>query len=267
MIKTISIHSIRVFRVLLGIIGLVLLLDTLVLFALLKINFGTVVPFLLGVIFLVHALFWQAIQKKLTKSVWLQYAWRLLWAMFAVWLLSFAVFVHSLWQQIHTQTPDVPIAAIIVLGAGVNGDQPTPALASRLDAAAKLYKVHPSAVLITSGGVGFARSNSEAAVMANYLHTQHQVALNKVMQEAKSSSTHENLSYSQVLLKQQQISLNQHIAIVTNDFHTIRAKAIANKQGYTNVIMVPSLTPLSIRFNAWFREYFAFISGWLLGEY
>lgn len=267
MVRTMSINRIGLLRVLLGIVGGVLIIDTVVLFALLKINFGTVVPFLIGVIFLLHALFWQAIQKNITKVVWLQYVWRVLWVMFVIWLLSFAVFVYSLWQQINTQADNTPIAAIIVLGAGVNGDQPTPALASRLDAAAKLYKAHPSAVLITSGGVGFARSHSEAAVMANYLQAQHKIPLNKVMQEAKSTSTHENLYYSQGLLKQHQIDLNQHIAIVTNDFHTIRAKAIANKQGYANVRMLPSLTPLSIRFNAWFREYFAFISGWLLGEY
>ena len=32
-------------------------------------------------------------------------------------------------------------------------------------------------------------------------------------------------------------------------------------------MMVSAPTPLLIRYNAWLREYFAFISGWLLDEY
>ena len=59
----------------------------------------------------------------------------------------------------------------------------------------------------------------------------------------------------------------QKIAIVTSDFHTIRAAAIAKHQGYQRPILLASPTPLSIRYNAWFREYFAFVSGWLFGEY
>ena len=31
--------------------------------------------------------------------------------------------------------------------------------------------------------------------------------------------------------------------------------------------MISAETPLNIRYNAWLREYFAFVSGWLLREY
>ena len=69
------------------------------------------------------------------------------------------------------------------------------------------------------------------------------------------------------VLKYQNIPLSAPIAIVTSDFHTLRAAAIAKKLGYQNVIMSSAETPLNTRYNAWLREYFAFISGWILQEY
>ena len=60
---------------------------------------------------------------------------------------------------------------------------------------------------------------------------------------------------------------SQPIIIVTSDFHTPRAAAIAKKQGYSNFTMLGSTTPISTRYNAWLREYFAYVSGWLLNEY
>lgn len=70
-----------------------------------------------------------------------------------------------------------------------------------------------------------------------------------------------------MILEQQ--GLNQHatLAIVTSDFHTLRAAAIARKQGYDHFQMISAPTPLSTRYNAWLREYFAYISGWVLKEY
>jgi uncharacterized SAM-binding protein YcdF (DUF218 family) len=85
--------------------------------------------------------------------------------------------------------------------------------------------------------------------------------------EDKSTSTDLNLLNSKTILKYKNIPLSAPIAIVTSDFHTLRAAAIAKKLGYQNVIMNSAETPLNTRYNAWLREYFAFISGWILQEY
>ena len=103
--------------------------------------------------------------------------------------------------------------------------------------------------------------------MATYLQQAHDIPLDRIYQEGKSTSTEENLAYSQIILEQHSIDKEAPIAIVTSDFHTIRTAAIARHQGYTKPITFASSTPLSIRYNAWFREYFAFGSGWLLQEY
>jgi uncharacterized SAM-binding protein YcdF (DUF218 family) len=56
------------------------------------------------------------------------------------------------------------------------------------------------------------------------------------------------------------------VAVVTSDFHTLRAQRIARKMGYTRAVPVAAPTPLYIRYNAWLREYFAMASSWVLRE-
>ncbi len=55
--------------------------------------------------------------------------------------------------------------------------------------------------------------------------------------------------------------------LVTSDFHVMRAERIAGKAGFRSVSSVAAPTPRYLRYNAWLREYFAYISGWLLREY
>lgn len=255
-------------RVLLLILGLILIIDCTLLIAADKINFGTVVPFLIGVIFIIHAVFWQKIQQILNTHKSLTKIWKALWSVFTIWLISFLVFGYSLHNSINQVDNDYAnVEAIIILGGGIKDGIPTPTLASRLDTAVPLIEQQPEAIVITSGGVGIGETRSEAEAMAKYLYALHGIPLDKIYLEKKSTSTEENLLFSQVILADKNVSLNDPIALVTSDFHIPRARAIANHQGYTNINTVASPTPLVIRYNAWFREYFAYISGYLLGEY
>ena len=154
-----------------------------------------------------------------------------------------------------------------MLGSGTVAGKPTPTLAKRLDTAAPLIDSQKSALVITSGGIGFGQTRSEAYIMATYLYDTYDIPLKHILQEGQSTSTAENLIYSQEILAAKGISIAEPIAIVTSDFHIIRAANIARYQGYVQPIMLASPTPLSIRYNAWFREYFAFVSGWLFEEY
>ncbi|MBF0659322.1 YdcF family protein [Psychrobacter sp. NG25] len=255
-------------RVILFTIGIVIIVDCVALIAVGKINFGSVVPLLLGIVFVAHGLFWQTIRRYCCQNLWLNRLWYGLWAVFTIWLISFMIFIYSLQQQITLSTqPASTVAAIIVLGSGTVAGKPTPTLAKRLDTAVPLIESQPNALIITSGGVGFQRTRSEADIMATYLHETHGIAVEHILQEGRSTSTEENLANSRDILEANGLSIAEPIAIVTSDFHTIRAASIAKHQGYQQPITVASPTPLSIRYNAWFREYFAFVSGWLLGEY
>lgn len=255
-------------RVILFTIGIVIIVDSVALIAIGKINFGSVVPLLLGIVFVAHGLFWHAIRRFFGRNHWLNRLWYGLWAVFTLWLISFGLFIWSLQQQSTLSMQPAPtVTAIIILGSGTVAGKPTPTLAKRLDTAVPLIKSQPSALVITSGGVGFQRTRSEADIMATYLHDSHDIAFERILQEGKSTSTEENLANSRDILEEKGLSITDPIAIVTSDFHTVRAASIAKHQGYQQPITVASSTPLSIRYNAWFREYFAFVSGWLLGEY
>lgn len=255
-------------RVILTIIGSVMIIDCLIVMVFDKINFGSVVPFLLGMVFVAHGIFWRNIRRFICQNRWLSRFWYALWTIFLIWLISFCVFIYALQQQIEQSTRPIPkVAAIIVLGSGTVAGKPTPTLAKRLDTAAPLIHSQKSALVITSGGIGVGQIRSEANIMATYLYDTYDISLKRILQEGQSTSTAENLIYSQEILAAKDLSIKAPIAIVTSDFHIIRAANIARHQGYVQPIMLASPTPLSIRYNAWFREYFAFVSGWLFGEY
>ncbi|MEK6220341.1 MAG: YdcF family protein [Psychrobacter cryohalolentis] len=255
-------------RVILTIIGSLIIVDCTILMAVGKVNFGSVVPFLVGMVFVAHGIFWRNIIRFICQNRWLSRLWYGLWIVFFIWLISFGIFVYALQQQIKQSAKPIPkVAAIIVLGSGTVAGKPTPTLAKRLDTAAPLIDSQKSALVITSGGTGFGQKRSEAYIMATYLYDTYDIPLKHILQEGQSTSTAENLIYSQEVLAAKGISIKAPIAIVTSDFHIIRAANIARHQGYVQPIMLASPTPLSIRYNAWFREYFAFVSGWLFGEY
>lgn len=81
---------------------------------------------------------------------------------------------------------------------------------------------------------------SEASIMARYLHEKHGIALEHILQEGKSTSTAENLIYSQVILAAKEVPITAPIAIVTSDFHTIRAAAIAKHQAISDLFCSPA---------------------------
>lgn len=247
--------------------GLVLLADALVLMAHGMFNLGVTLPAALGLLFVVSSSCHARIARAMRRNARLRWFWRLGWGAFGLWLAS----LLALWAQllVHSQQPaDLsPLQAIVVLGSATRDGQPSPTLALRLDKAAQLAAQHPQALVVTSGGVDFGEQESEGAVMARYLRQRHGLAAGRLVLEERSTSTELNLAWSQPLLRERGVAADAPIAIVTSDFHTLRAGWIARRNGYGQAITVGAPTPLSIRPNAWLREYFAVLSGWVLGEF
>ena len=257
----------RWLRIVIGLIGMLLFLDGAILIALKKIHIGTVLPLLLGLFLLFYAAYCYHLQRFFFYHSRLHSVWRLGWLCFWLWLISLGYFFNYLSNSnLNTRTP--PAAkAIIVLGSGVINGQPSPTLANRLDRAAPVVLAQPNAKLVLTGGVDLAETESEAAVQSRYPQQRYNIPTAQIILEDQSTSTELNLQNSQALLSAQQISTQQPIVIITSDFHTLRAAAIAKKQGYNQVSMLGATTPLGTRYNAWLREYFAYGSGWLLNEY
>ncbi|SPD63016.1 Integral membrane protein (fragment) [Cupriavidus taiwanensis] len=103
--------------------------------------------------------------------------------------------------------------------------------------------------------------------MADYLIA-HGLAPNRLILEDQSTSTEENLRFSRRLLEQQGANAAADpLILVTSDFHLMRAMRIARKVGFGAVVGAAVETPAYLRYNAWLREYFAVISGWVLREF
>jgi uncharacterized SAM-binding protein YcdF (DUF218 family) len=248
------------------IMGSLLALDSLWLLALDKIHLGIILPLIIGIGLMLYALFFNRIQNFIQLTPLRQTLWGCAWAGFFLWLGTLVIFFSYLQYNIQQFNTVQPASAVIILGSSIEKGRPSPTLKQRLDVGAAYAKRYPEALLVVTGGLGFKEQISEAAIMSEYLQQQH-LAPSRILLEAKSTSTAENLRNVQPLLAQQHISLKQPVVIVTSDFHILRAKAIAKHQGYQQIFTLSAPTPLYIRYNSWLREYFAFISGWLLQEY
>ena len=87
----------------------------------------------------------------------------------AAGLLLFAVVEGLLLSKGHQENDALPADAVIVLGAGVNGETPSLILRSRVNRAADYLRTHPETPAILSGGQGPGENISEAECMRREL--------------------------------------------------------------------------------------------------
>lgn len=155
----------------------------------------------------------------------------------------------------------IPVDAVIVLGAGVNGETPSAALWSRIQAAKAYLEEHPDIPVVLSGGQGPGERISEAEAMYRTLKTGDGAVDARYLLEDRSRNTAENFRYSKELLEEQGLDTETAaIAVVTNDFHCFRAHMLAQKQGFGAVIDVPAELPWWwLTANYYLREAFAVV--------
>ena len=150
--------------------------------------------------------------------------------------------------------------AIVVLGAGLNGDRVTPLLASRLDRAVRVYDDLVAAGrkpwIVVSGGKGSDEVVSEAFAMARYLAEETQVSADAVLLEDASTNTRENLENSLELLADRGISSTQMV-LVTNNFHVLRSASLSRELGIPGAIVVGSPTAWYYLPSGFLREFAA----------
>lgn len=250
--------------------GVVLLGDAAMLMLKGVFNFGVVLPAMLGVAALGLAARWDAIARWRHARPRMQWLWRAGWIVFSVWLASVAVFFATFGYRAHAAdqvaSHGAPPSAILVLGSGTPHCKISPTLKARLDKGLMLARNAPDVPVVVSGGQDFGLQCTEADLMADYLIGQG-LAPDRLIREDRSTSTDENLRFSRKLLAQHGVGDAAPLVVVTSDFHLLRAERIARKAGFRAVTGVGAPTPLYLRYNAWLREYFAYISGWLLREY
>lgn len=142
-----------------------------------------------------------------------------------------------------------PSDVILVLGAkGKTNGHYNPCLKSRVEQGVKLYKEHYAPLLLFTGG----RNKKEASEA----QTMKEIALSlgvparAILLETNAKTTYENLLFSKKMIEDRHL---QSIIIVTEAFHSPRARLVAQKLG---LIAVSSPTVIS---NCWNKEkYFTY---------
>ena len=184
--------------------------------------------------------------------------------MLAAGVLVFLIVEGMILWAGEKQMPEESPAAVIVLGAGVNGTTPSLTLRTRLEAAAEYLFTHPDIPVVLSGGQGPGEDITEAQAMYTALVSRG-IAPERLLLEEKSTSTAENLAFSMTVLTEAGVDTTGVIAVVTNDFHQFRAQFIAREAGMT-VIGIPAELPWWwLNANYYVREFFALGKLWLFG--
>lgn len=141
---------------------------------------------------------------------------------------------------------------VVVLGAGLIGEQVTPLLASRIDRGIAIYHKNPGSKLIMSGGQGPDEVISEAQAMTSYALVKG-VAADDIILENKSTNTKENIKFSRNLMTN-----GSQFALVTNYYHVFRALLIARQLGI-KCIGYGAKTKFYFSLNAFIREFVGYL--------
>ena len=150
---------------------------------------------------------------------------------------------------------------LIVLGAQVRPSGLSVALKSRLDAAYDYLIENENTTCIVSGGQGPNEPMTEADAMAGYL-IERGLDSNRIIREDQSTNTSQNIRNSMSFIN----PANDHVAIVTNDYHLFRGMAIARKQGIAHVSGIAAgATPWYLP-NNMARESFGLAKDFVLGN-
>ena len=157
---------------------------------------------------------------------WLRYAWR---ALLVTGLLLLAGLEGLVISGMNATAPP-GMEYLMVLGANVYADGPSPALTRRIDAVMGCLDQHPDAVIIATGGQGDDEPVAEAQCIRDEL-VKRGVAPSRILMEEKSTNTWENMTFSKALIESEDAA----VGIVTNNFHVWRSLRLARKAGLTNV--------------------------------
>ena len=129
---------------------------------------------------------------------------------------------------------------LFVLGTTVDGTEPSPMLADRIEAAARYMEKNPHVIAVVTGGKADEENISEAQCMYNGL-TALGIDSSRILLEDQATSTAENFEFSVALLEEKLGSCPGNIGVLSSEFHLARAKMIGKSYGM-NISTVPAPT-------------------------
>ena len=186
-------------------------------------------------------------------------------ALLALGFALFAVMEGMVLSGARADADEENVQAILVLGAGVNGETPSLTLRTRIDAAVEYIRSHDGVPVILSGGQGPGENITEAECMRRALVSRG-IDEGRLHLEERSTSTAENMAFSRALLESLGVDTTQRVALVTSDFHFCRARLLWGGASTAVPAHFPSaLYYQALTVNYYVREAFALASFYVFG--
>ena len=142
---------------------------------------------------------------------------------------------------------------IVVLGAGLRGDQIRGTLLLRMESALEAHRKNANALIVVTGGQGADELLPESHAMRDWL-TARGVPAATIAVEDESASTKENFLFAQKLLEERGIAADTPMLIVTSSYHCYRARRIARSVGFSNARVFPARTSVAAWLPCHIRE-------------
>lgn len=149
--------------------------------------------------------------------------------------------------------PDGSEQVMIILGAKMNGLDPSHSLQNRLDCAAFYAKAHPEIRIITTGGQGRTEIITEGEGMKQYL-IRAGIEAERIFPETASVSTQQNFEFALQIMKRLGYDESVPILYVTNDYHLYRSGKYAQMVGLKDPRGLSAPTPETSALKAYVRE-------------
>ena len=172
----------------------------------------------------------------------------------AILLVAMAITAVPILIGVKSQ-PAVSCDYLIVLGAGVEGDTPSPILQDRIEMAYAYLTEHPDTICIATGGKGDDENIAEAQCIFNHL-TAMGIGEDRIWMEDQATSTVENFQYSIALLEEETGSVPESVGVLSNEFHLFRASLMAKKQGLKPIFVAAPTSNTGVRIGYTIREIF-----------
>lgn len=213
-------------------------------------NIGTYLTIALGIILILIAVF-----KKLIKKLLIYPLFKLLSVISCILFVLGIISSSLLFMYGKADTVTYEEEYLIVLGCGLDGNQPSESLKTRLDKTIEYYGQNKNCKIIVTGGQGAGETITEAEAMYIYL-TNNGINPDCIIQETAATSTAENFEFSNKLLDGN--LQNSSVVFITNDFHIFRAASLAKLEGISpNHLSSP--TPWHSVIPAYLRENLALV--------
>lgn len=135
--------------------------------------------------------------------------------------------------------------AIVVMGAAQYDGRPSTQLAARLDHVVELWETGVAATVYVTGGNQPGDRFTEASASKDYL-VERGVPAGSIVEEAESHSTWEAFSNLRPIVRAAQPTVGRlRIIVVSDPFHSLRSRLIAEENGFDATVSATSTSPVT----------------------